>query len=322
MSSQPLVSIITPSYNQGQFLEATIRSVLNQDYQNIEYIVMDGGSSDDSVTIIQRYADRITYWESQPDRGQAHAINKGLQRAHGSILGWLNSDDLLLPDTVSRAVQVFADQPEVDVVYGRLERIDASGQVVPTPELPKDQVTITGENALDKGLVNQPGSFWRREIMEKAGLLDENLRFVLDYEYYLRLLLAGAKFYHLDEPVARFRIGRHSKTGGQTTAMSTEGLQVLERFLAQPSLPERLSLSESQIQSQSRHARATLCLYACLGCLRDRRFIPAITWLGRAHRFDSRILFERRWLDLARARINRNRLYKNSRKTSKTIATR
>jgi glycosyltransferase involved in cell wall biosynthesis len=321
MSELPLVTIITPSYNQGQFLEKTIVSVLNQDYPKIEYIVMDGGSNDESVAIIQRYANRIAYWESQPDRGQAHAINKGLQMAKGSVLGWLNSDDVLLPDAVRRVVQVFTDQPEVDVVYGRLERIDATGQVIPTPDLPKDQVTFAGQNALDKGLVNQPGSFWRREIMEKAGLLDESLRFVLDYEYYLRMLLAGAKFIHLNEPVAQFRIGRHSKTGGQTTAMSAEGLHVLERFLAQPGLPERLGVNQYQIQRQSRHTKATFCLYACLGCIRDHRFIQAAAWLGRAHWFDPRILFEQRWLDLARARFDRNRLYKNSRKTSNTIAT-
>ena len=133
MPEYPLVSIITPSYNQGQFIDATIQSVLGQDYAPIEYLIIDGGSTDNSLEVIRRYEDQIAYWESQPDRGQAHAINKGLQHANGEILGWLNSDDVLLPDTVSRVVSAFGEYPHVDVVYGRLERIDASGSVAPTP---------------------------------------------------------------------------------------------------------------------------------------------------------------------------------------------
>ena len=107
--------------------------MLEQDYPRLEYFVIDGGSTDDSPQILARYAGRLAYWESQPDRGQAHAINKGLQRSQGEILGWLNSDDVLLPGVVSRAVQVFAQNPQVEVVYGRLERIDAIGRLLPTP---------------------------------------------------------------------------------------------------------------------------------------------------------------------------------------------
>ena len=147
--------------------------MLDQDYPRLEYLVIDGGSSDDSPRIIERYASRLAYWESQPDRGQAHAINKGLQRARGDILGWLNSDDVLLPGVVSRAVQIFTQYPEVDVVYGRLERIDASGRLLPTPRLPKDRVDFDLSQVLGECVVNQPGSFWRREVMERAGLLDE-----------------------------------------------------------------------------------------------------------------------------------------------------
>jgi glycosyltransferase involved in cell wall biosynthesis len=129
----PLISIITPSYNQGEFLEDTILSVLSQDYSDIEYILIDGGSTDNSLDIIRQYKDRISDWVSEKDMGQAHAINKGLLRSRGEFLGWLNSDDILLPSTVSRVIKVFDEYPDIDVVYGRLERINWRNKVVSTP---------------------------------------------------------------------------------------------------------------------------------------------------------------------------------------------
>jgi glycosyltransferase involved in cell wall biosynthesis len=118
LNKEPLVSIVTPSYNQGAFLEQTILSVLEQTYPTVEYCVMDGGSDDNSVDVIKKYAGQINYWESIQDRGQAHAINKGLRQAKGEFLGWLNSDDVLLPGTVERIVNTFNQHPEIDVVYG------------------------------------------------------------------------------------------------------------------------------------------------------------------------------------------------------------
>ncbi len=128
MSEKPLVSIITPSFNQGAYLEQTLESVLRQTYAPIEYMVMDGASGDQSRQIIRRFAHRLAHWESLPDRGQAHAINKGLALAKGEILGWLNADDILLPESVARVVDVFEHNPQIDVVYGRLERIDERGR--------------------------------------------------------------------------------------------------------------------------------------------------------------------------------------------------
>ena len=306
MPEQPLVSLITPSYNQGAFLEQTIQSVLAQDYPNLEYILMDGGSSDNSVEIIQRYASRLSYWESQPDRGQAHAINKGLQRSHGSILGWLNSDDLLMmPDTVSRAVQVFQAEPDIAVVYGRLERINAQGEPVPTPLLPKDRVEFSREFAVGECVVNQPGSFWQRPIMEQVGWLDESLHYNLDYEYWMRMLLAGARFRRLPQVVARFRLSSGSKTVGQTAAMATEQLTVLEQFLAHPDLPDRLGLPPERIQRQARRARALIGLHAFYGSVKLQRWNAAGRWLAFVLHWDATALLQRRWFDLALAGLER-----------------
>ncbi|MBN2547924.1 MAG: glycosyltransferase [Anaerolineales bacterium] len=305
MPDLPLVSIMTPSFNQGQFLEQTICSVLEQDYPQIEYLIIDGGSTDGSLEIIRRYADRLAQWVSEPDRGQSHAINKGLQRARGDILGWLNSDDLLLPGTVSRVVQAFRSHPDVDVVYGRLERIDAQGRLVPTPILPKDRVTFNQSLVIGECVVNQPGSFWRRSATEKVGCLDENLIYAMDYEYWIRLALAGMAFLRLDEPVARFRLSSASKTVGQTARMAVEQLSVLDRLLAEPGLSARLEIHPSQMKRQARQARSTIALHAFYGFFKTRHYRQAAHWLGRAVASDPGILFQRRWVDLAISGLRR-----------------
>ncbi len=305
MPDLPLVSIITPSYNQGQFLEATICSVLEQDYPRLEYIVIDGGSTDDSPQILAGYASRLAYWESQPDRGQAHAINKGLQRARGDFLGWLNSDDVLLPGVVSRAVQVFTQFPQVEVVYGRLERIDANGKLLPTPPLPKDSVDFDLSQVLGECVVNQPGSFWRRAAMERVGLLDDGLHYSLDYEYWIRLALAGSQFMHLPEVVARFRLSSGSKTVGQTAVMAQEQIRVLEALASRPDLPAQLDWTPEQVRRQLRRTRARFRLQAFYGSLKLRQWNSARRWLAAALSDDPLAPFERRWLDLAIASLQR-----------------
>jgi len=304
-SSQPLVSIITPSYNQGQFLEQTILSVLNQVYPHIEYFVMDGGSTDSSLEVINKYANCLAYWESKPDRGQAHAINKGLKRAEGELLGWLNSDDILFPDTVSRVVATFARQDEVDVVYGRLVRIDREGDPVPTPTLPKDRVEFNRHNLIGECVVNQPGAFWHRWIMEKVGFLNEKLDYALDYEYWVRIILAGGKFKKLPNPVAEFRLSSGSKTVGQTSNMAREHLGVIDHFMAQPDLPEKLGLSPEALSLQARKGRGIISLYAFYGCVKEKHWSEALYWFNQAHASDPLVLFDRRWLELAFASLRR-----------------
>ncbi len=306
MSSQmPLVSIVTPSFNQGRFLEATIRSILDQSYKNIEYMVIDGGSKDKSIEILQQYSDRISYWVSEPDRGQAHAINKGLARARGSFLGWVNSDDVLFPETIEHAVQAFIQNPSVDVVYGRLERIDENDRLVPTPILPKDRLEFSRKNILGECIINQPGSFWRRKIMETAGLLDESLNYALDYEYWIRLALVGARFKRMPDVAARFRLSSSSKTVSQTAAMAREQLKVLEEVAERPNLSKELGLSTQEIERQVRYTKARICLHGFYGDFKSRKWRSAQGWLKEAILNDPLSIFDRRWLALAWARIRR-----------------
>ena len=298
-SSQPLVSVITPSYNQGQFLEHTILSVLNQDYANIEYLVIDGGSTDNSLEIIRRYADRLKYWESEPDRGQAHAINKGLKRAKGEVLSWLNSDDVLFPETVSLAVATFLQHDDIDVVYGRLIRIGPDGKPVPTPTLPKDRVEFTRHNVIGECVVNQPGAVWRQRIMKQTGYLNEKLNYALDYEYWVRMILAGGKFKKLPNPVAQFRLSSGSKTVGQTSNMAREHLKVIDHFMAQSDMPEKLGLSPEAVRRQAGKGRGIVSLYAFYGCVKEKQWSEALYWFRQAHASDPLVLLDRRWVGLA-----------------------
>jgi glycosyltransferase involved in cell wall biosynthesis len=303
--SWPLVTVVTPSYNQAQFLEATIRSVLLQGYTNLEYIVIDGGSSDSSRDIISRYADHLDFWVSENDRGQSHAINKGLARAKGSILGWLNSDDVLLPGAISRVVAAFQEHPDADVVYGHLERIDAQGQRVGTPNLPKDRVVYDKTLALDESVVNQAGCFWRRSMMEKVGLLNEGLHYCMDYEYWTRILLVGGKFVRLNDTLAQFRLSSGSKTVGQTVKMAYEGLQVIDGFFEKPDIAERFGLSSSQLRKQANKGRSSVSLHAFYGCMKEKRWAEAARWFVCAHIYDPLAVFRRKWLTLALARVMR-----------------
>jgi len=305
MINTPLVSIVTPSYNQADFLEQTIQSVLGQDYPRIEYIIIDGGSTDGSVDIIRKYQNYLTYWESKPDRGQAHAINKGLSRARGNILGWLNSDDVLLPDTTSRAVEYLSANEDVDVVYGRLNRIDSQGNLVPTPTLPKDVLEFNEKTAIGECIVNQPGSFWRWRIMDKVGLLNEDLNYALDYEFWVRMVLAGAKFRRLPEPVANFRLSDHSKTVGQTAEAALERLAVLDRFVSDPALPEKLGVSPVELKLQAEKGRALTSLYVFWGQCKRGQYAEALKWLVRAVSFYPPILFQQRWPKLLMSSIFR-----------------
>ena len=187
---KPLVSIITPSYNQGRFLEATIRSVLEQDYDRLEYIIMDGGSSDESVEIIQRYekdetlGHRLVKWVSEKDEGQTDAINKGFSIAKGDILAWLNSDDTYQPGAVSRAVEYLEAHPDAGMVYGDANLIDETGEIL--GQFPARQ---TDHRRLRRGYVHIPqqASFFRTEVWKKVGPLDPTFYFAMDYDLWVRI---------------------------------------------------------------------------------------------------------------------------------------
>lgn len=183
-SSLPLVSIITPSYNQAEFLERTIRSVLDQNYQNLEYIIIDGGSDDGSLGIIQKYSDQLAWWVSEPDQGQTDAINKGFTKAKGDILAWLNSDDTYLVNAVSEAVDYLQSHPEVGMVYGDANLIDENDNVIGS--FPARQ---TDNKRLMRGYVHIPqqASFFRAELWKKVGPLDPSFFFAMDFDLWVRL---------------------------------------------------------------------------------------------------------------------------------------
>ena len=208
MKSNPLVSIITPSFNQAQYLEETIQSVLNQDYENIEYIIIDGGSTDGSVDIIRKYEDRLAAWVSEPDQGQTDAINKGFSRANGEILAWINSDDTYLPNAVTEAISIFNQNPGVGLVYGDCNFIDKNGRVIG-----KFNAQQTSYNRLRRGgvYIPQQSSFFRSDLWRKVGPLDPSFYFAMDYDLWVRLAREAPVLYK-PRMWANFRLHDDAKT--------------------------------------------------------------------------------------------------------------
>jgi glycosyltransferase involved in cell wall biosynthesis len=223
----PLVSIVTPSYNQAQFLEETILSVLKQDYPNIEYIIIDGESRDGSVEIIRKYENRIAYWLSEKDRGQSNAINKGLKRSCGEIVAYLNSDDMYLDGTISRAVEYLIENSDVDVIYGDCRVVDERNGTVSIWR--SREFDLYDE--LCRNFIYQPTVFMRRRVLNWVGYFDEDLNYAMDIDYWYRAAL-HATFAYIPTELAVFRITRDSKTGKNKALFVRERETVLHRFLS------------------------------------------------------------------------------------------
>jgi glycosyltransferase involved in cell wall biosynthesis len=204
----PLVSIVTPSYKQALFLESTIRSVLEQDYPRLEYIIVDGGSTDGSVDIIQRYADRLAWWVSEKDKGQTDAINKGFAHANGEVLAWLNSDDTYQPHAIAQAVEFLQTHPEAGMVYGDTNFIDESGRTIG-----RFRAAQTDLRRLRRGYVHIPqqASFWRAHLWKQVGPLDPSFYFAMDYDLWVRLA-ALAPLQYTPQLWANFRLHTQGKT--------------------------------------------------------------------------------------------------------------
>ncbi len=204
----PLISVVTPSFNQARFLDATIQSVLSQTYPNLEYILVDGGSTDGSLEIIKKYAHRLAWWTSEKDQGQTDAINKGLAHAKGSILAWLNSDDTYLPGAVASAVQSLQGDPRLGVVYGDANYIDDTGRVI--GRFPAAQ---TDYRRLRQGYVHIPqqAAFFRGDLWHAVGPLDPSYYFAMDYDLWVRIARqAQVKYVH--QTWANFRLHEAGKT--------------------------------------------------------------------------------------------------------------
>ena len=218
-----LVSIITPSFNQAAYLEQTIQSVLNQECAHIEYIVVDGGSTDGSVEVIKKYADKLAWWVSEKDRGQADAINKGFARATGDIVAWLNSDDYYLAGTVSAVVKVFEEHPEVALVYGNMLAVDGDGKTFNT--LTYKQLTL--EDLLCFQIIGQPAVFMRRSALQVAGELDPIFHFMLDHHLWIRIAQRG-QILHVDQTWAAARYHAEAKNIAQAAEFGRDAFRILE----------------------------------------------------------------------------------------------
>jgi glycosyltransferase involved in cell wall biosynthesis len=235
--SKPLVSIVTPSFNQAAFLEETMLSVLEQDYPELEYVVVDGGSTDGSVDIIRRHADRLAWWESEPDRGQAHALNKGFARARGAYIGWVCSDDTLLPSAISKLVDALESDASLVLAYGDAVYTDADSA---RKDLAKSGSWEPERMVRQAQVPNQqPASLYTRRGWQDAGPLDEDAWYYLDFQFTVRLAGVGGAA-HLPEPLATYRIHAGGKSTGAPVRKADDAIRCAERFLTSELVPPGL----------------------------------------------------------------------------------
>ncbi|HEU0297658.1 MAG TPA: glycosyltransferase family 2 protein [Anaerolineales bacterium] len=284
---QPLVSIVTPSYNQAKYLEQTIQSVLGQDYAQIEYLVVDGGSTDGSVEIIKKYAiplesgsllpdkqkqvspsrasrdhgdasalqSSIDWWLSEKDSGQGEAINKGLGRANGEILAWLNSDDYYLPGTFSAMVKVFEENPDVVMVYGDMLAVDERGQTMNA--LKYKQLSL--QDLLCFQIIGQPSVFFRRDVLKETGGLDTTFHFLLDHHLWIRIAQRG-RILHVSQTWAAARYHAEAKNRARAAEFGREAFRILDWAKTQPGLAEAVSGVERRARASANRVDARYLL--------------------------------------------------------------
>lgn len=250
----PLVSLVTPSFNQASFLEDTILSVKGQDYPRIEHIVIDGGSTDGSVEILRAYASELAYWISEPDGGSSDAVNKGWRRAQGDYLWILNSDDTFAtPHIISALVQYLEEHPDIDLVYGDIFWTDAIGHIIGERIFPEyDLLTLF----LDEGQLPFAGCLMRRRVLNKVGYFDTNFVSCDDFDYFIRVALAG-KLGHLRQFTAYFRVHPDSSTQARLPLSAEETLRVCAKYLHSPTAPPEIRANRRRIWGRAHHYAAS-----------------------------------------------------------------
>ncbi len=299
--TKPLVSIITPSYNQAEYLEHTMRSVLSQDYSPLEYLVVDGGSKDGSVDIIRRHADRLAWWVSEPDSGQAEAINKGLRRAKGEIVAWLNSDDLYWPGAVAGAVAALKAHPAAGLVYANATSIDGQGR--PFNDMCFRQYDFSDLMAFN--IICQPAVFMRAKVLRAAGYLQPDFHFLLDHSLWLRMARIAPIFY-VPHFWAFARYHPSAKNIARAEEFGDEAFRILDWATNVPDMAAEIERHRARVLAGAHRYRARYLLDGGKGrgalaeYLRALRSHPA-TALVEWHRMLFSILsamglgFLRRW---------------------------
>lgn len=281
----PLVSLVVPSFNQGKFIEETLQSVILQSYPNLELLVMDGGSTDNTVEILKKYSRKIARWVSEPDQGQTDAINKGWRFATGEFLGWINSDDLLLPDAITRAVAYLNAHDRCGFVYGDLIMIDANGGELGVQTYEEFDLTRLVSSA---GWISQPGNLFRRATYEAIGELDASLHFQMDLDYWIRTALRYDVGY-LRCPLAKFRQHENSKTSSRFHLAADDILKIYRKLYARNDLPVNLIKCKKLAWANAySYSSALLCA--------SERFSESYRHLFRAVQLYPRILFQRKHL--------------------------
>jgi glycosyltransferase involved in cell wall biosynthesis len=242
------ISIVTPSYNQGQFIERTLQSVASQSGGEIEHVVFDGGSTDNTVDVLKAFQPPVR-WVSKKDKGQTDAVNQGIRATDGEIIGWLNSDDIYYPGAIARVVQYFQDHPDVDVVYGMADHIDLVDHAFETyPSAPWNL-----EQLKETCFICQPALFFRRRVVKQYGLLDESLNYCMDYEYWLRLGKAGARFAYLEEKLAGSRLYADNKTLGARVKVHSEINDMFKKLFGK--VPDRWLFNYAHVVVEQRVSR-------------------------------------------------------------------
>lgn len=265
MNEFPKISVITPSYNQVQFLEQTILSVLGQQYPNLEYLIIDGGSTDGSVEIIEKYSSQLTYWVSEPDAGQSQAINKGFERATGDIFCWLNSDDLMMPGILNFLVDNI-NTNVAQIFTGNCIHFSESANAGTVAQGSHTHQHLHQFDLMDIDFIIQPSTFWTRMAWEKVGKLNEQFHFVFDWEWFIRAQLVGVEFTTTHRTLALYREHDMHKTGIGGELRDNEILELYQSYgqIENAQLYSSLIIDKGKLQSFEVRLIRYICKVFCI----------------------------------------------------------